>query len=51
MGRTRKGRITGLVSVIIAYFAGVLILASTATALILLGCAIFIGYLAAGKRF
>jgi len=47
----RKGRIPGLVSVIIAYFAGVLILASTATALILLGCAIFIGYLAAGRRF
>jgi hypothetical protein len=50
-GAYRKGRILGLVSVIIAYFAGVLILASTATALILLGCAICIGYLAAGKRY
>jgi hypothetical protein len=50
-GAYRKGRFPGLVSVIIAYFAGVLILASTATALILLGCAIFIGYLAAGRRF
>jgi hypothetical protein len=47
----RKGRIPGLVSVIIAYCAGVLILASTATALILLGCAIVIGYLAAGRYF
>jgi chromate transport protein ChrA len=50
-GAFRKGRFPGLISVIIAYFAGVLIFASTATALILLGCAIFIGYLAAGRRF
>ena len=50
-GAYRKGRIPGLVSVIIAYFAGVLILASTATALILLGCAIFIGYSGGRQTF
>ncbi len=50
-GAYRKGRFPGLISVIIAYFAGVLIFISTATALILLGSAIFIGYLATGRRF
>jgi hypothetical protein len=50
-GAYRKGRFPGLFSVIIAYFAGVFIFISTATALVLLGSAIFIGYLAAGRRF
>jgi hypothetical protein len=49
-GAFRKGRFTGLISVFIAYFAGVLIFVSTAMALILLGSAMFIGYLAAGRR-
>ena len=47
----RKGRFPGLLSVIIAYFAGVLIFVSTATALVMLGSAIIIGYLATGRRF
>ena len=47
----RKGRFPGLLSVIIAYFAGVLIFVSTPTALILLVSAIYIGYLATGRRF
>jgi hypothetical protein len=50
-GAYRKGRFPGLISVIIAYFAGVLIFISTAMALILLGSAICIGYLATGRRF
>jgi len=50
-GAYRKGRFPGLLSVIIAYFAGVLIFVATATALILLGSAICIGYLATGRRF
>jgi FtsH-binding integral membrane protein len=46
LGAYRKGRTPGLISVIIAYIAGLFILVSTVTALILLGVAIFIGYLA-----
>lgn len=46
----KKGRFPGLISVIIAYLAGVLLFVSTATAFVLLGIAIFIGYLAAGRR-
>ena len=49
-GAYRKGKFPGLISVIIAYFAGILIFVSTATSLILLGSAICIGYLAAGRR-
>ncbi len=45
-----KGRILGLVSVLVAYFAGILILVSTALALILLAGAIGIGYLATNRR-
>jgi hypothetical protein len=46
LGAYRKGRIPGLISVIIAYIAGLFILVSTVTALILLSVAIIIGYLA-----
>jgi hypothetical protein len=46
----KKGRLPGLISVIIAYLAGVLLIVSTATALLLLGIAIFIGFLAAGRQ-
>ncbi|MDD1701107.1 MAG: hypothetical protein LUQ04_10020 [Methanoregula sp.] len=46
----KKGRFPGLISVIIAYLAGVLLFVSTATAFVLLGIAIFIGYLAVGRR-
>jgi hypothetical protein len=50
LGAYMKGRLPGLISVIIAYLAGVLILVSTVTALVFLGVAIIIGYLAAGRR-
>ena len=46
----KKGRFPGLISVIIAYLAGVLLFVFTATALVLLGIASFIGYRAAGRR-
>jgi len=45
-----KGRILGLVSVLVAYCAGILILISTGLALILLAGAIGIGYLATNRR-
>jgi hypothetical protein len=45
-----KGRILGLVSVLVAYCAGILILVSTVPALILLAGAIGIGYLATKRR-
>jgi len=46
LGAYTKGRIPGLISVIIAYVAGLFILASTVTALVILVVAIIIGYLA-----
>jgi len=46
LGAYARGRILGLISVIVAYLAGLFILVSTATALIFLGVAIIIGYLA-----
>lgn len=45
-----KGRILGLVSVLVAYCAGILILVSTVLALLLLTGAIVIGYLATNRR-
>jgi hypothetical protein len=45
-----KGRILGLVSVLVAYCAGILILVSTVLALILLAGAIGIGFLATDRR-
>ena len=45
-----KGGILGLVSVLVAYCAGILILVSTVLALILLAGAIGIGYLATNRR-
>jgi hypothetical protein len=46
----KKGRLIGLVSVMVAYFAGLFILVSTLMALILLGIAITIGFLAPVRR-
>jgi hypothetical protein len=46
---TGLGGLSGLISVINAYIAGVLLIVSTATALVLPGIAIFIGYLVAGR--
>ena len=44
-----KGRLLGLISVIVAYLAGLLFLVSTVTALVFLGVAIIIGYLAPNR--
>lgn len=45
-----KGRILGLVSVLVAYCAGILILVSIVPALVLLAGAVVIGYLATNRR-
>ena len=50
LGAYTRGRFLGLISVIVAYLAGLFILISTATALIFLGIAIIIGYLAPNRR-
>jgi len=50
LGAYTRGRFLGLISVIVAYLAGLFILVSTATALIFLGIAIIIGYLAPNRR-
>ena len=46
LGAYTKGRIPGLISVIIAYIAGLFIFVSTVTALVILVVAVIIGYLA-----
>lgn len=46
----QKGKILGLVSVLVAYCAGILILVSIVSALILLAGAVVIGYLATNRR-
>jgi predicted branched-subunit amino acid permease len=46
----RKGRILGLISVVIAYIAGLFILVSAMTLLVLLGIAVILGYLATNRR-
>ena len=50
IGAYTKGKVLGLISVIVAYIAGVFILISTTTALVFLGIAIIIGYLATNRR-
>ncbi|MCX6683341.1 MAG: hypothetical protein NTZ37_01230 [Methanoregula sp.] len=50
MGAYKKGKVLGLISVIVAYIAGLFILISTMTALVFLGIAIIIGYLATNRR-
>jgi energy-converting hydrogenase Eha subunit E len=49
-GAYTRGRLLGLISVIVAYLAGLSILVSTVTALAFLGVAIIIGYLAPNRR-
>ena len=46
----RRGGITGLVSVIVAYFSGLSLLSSAAFALVLLAVAVGLGYLATSRR-
>jgi hypothetical protein len=50
IGAYKKGKVLGLISVIVAYIAGLFILISTMTALVFLGIAIIIGYLATNRR-
>jgi len=50
IGVYKKGKVLGLISVIVAYIAGLFILISTMTALVFLGIAIIIGYLATNRR-
>jgi hypothetical protein len=50
IGAYKRGRLLGLISVILAYLAGLFLLVSTATAVIFLGVAIIIGYLAPNRR-
>jgi hypothetical protein len=49
IGVYTRGRLLGLISVILAYLAGLFILVSTVTALVFLGVAIIIGYLAPNR--
>ena len=46
----RKGKVLGLISVIMAYSAGLFIMVSTGTSLLLLIIAIIIGYLATSRH-
>jgi hypothetical protein len=49
LGAYTRGRFPGLISVIVAYLAGLLFLVSTVTALVFLGIAIIIWYLAPNR--
>ena len=50
IGAYRQGKVLGLVSVVIAYMAGLVILVTIMTSLVLLGIAIITGYLATNRR-
>jgi hypothetical protein len=50
IGAYKRGKVLGLISVIVAYIAGLVILISTTTALVFLGIAIIIGYLATNRK-
>jgi hypothetical protein len=50
IGAYRQGRVLGLISVVVAYVAGLFILVSTMTLLVLLGFAVLLGYLATNRR-
>jgi hypothetical protein len=50
VGAYRQGKVLGLISVIVAYGAGLFILISTITSLVLFCIAIFVGYLATNRR-
>jgi len=49
-GAYKNGKVPGLVSVIVAYFSGLLILNQTGLALVLLLCAIVFGWIATNRR-
>jgi hypothetical protein len=50
LGAYTRGRLLGLISVILAYLAGLFILVSTVTALVFFGVAIIIGYFAPDRH-
>jgi hypothetical protein len=50
-GAYKKGRVLGLISVVIAYMAGLSILVALWPSLVLLLAAIITGYLATGRRW
>ena len=50
IGAYRRGRVLGLISVIVAYISGLAILVSIMTSAILLIVAVIIGYLATNRR-
>jgi hypothetical protein len=50
IGAYKKGRVFGLAAVIVAYIAGLSILVSITSALLLLALAIITGYLATNRR-
>jgi hypothetical protein len=50
VGAYKKGKVLGLISVIVAYFAGLFFLISTTTAFVFLCIAIIIGYLATNRK-
>jgi hypothetical protein len=50
IGAYRRGRVLGLVSVIVAYISGLAILVSIMTSVILLIVAVITGYLATNRR-
>jgi hypothetical protein len=50
IGAYKKGKVLGLISVIVAYFAGLFFIISTTTSVIFLCIAIIIGYLATNRK-
>ncbi len=50
IGAYKKGKVLGLISVIVAYFAGLSFLISTITSVVFLCIAIIIGYLATNRK-
>jgi hypothetical protein len=50
IGAYWQGRVLGLISVVVAYIAGLFILVLNTTSLVLLGIAIIMGYLATNRR-
>jgi len=50
IGAYKKGKVLGLISVLVAYFAGLFFLISTTTLVVFLCIAIIIGYLATNRK-
>jgi hypothetical protein len=50
IGAYKKGKVLGLISALVAYFAGLFFLISTTTSVVFLCIAIIIGYLATNRK-